>query len=39
MHNLAHIMTKLCQGRKQDNAGWESVPVYDTVVLGKRLYL
>ena len=29
MHHLAHSMTKLCQGREQDNAGWEGVPVYD----------
>ena len=28
MHHLAHIMTKLCQGREQDNEGWEGVPVY-----------
>ena len=26
MHHLAHSMTKLCQGREQDNAGWESIP-------------
>ena len=30
MHHLAHIMTKLCQGREQDNAGWEVIPVYDS---------
>ena len=34
MYHLAHSMTKLCQGREQDNAGWEGVPVYD-IVLGK----
>ena len=30
MHHLAHSMTKLCQGRKQDNAGWEGVPMHDS---------
>ena len=30
MHHLAHSMTKLCQGREQDNAGWEGIPVYDS---------
>ena len=30
MHHLAHSMTKLCQSREQDNAGWEGVPVYDS---------
>ena len=30
MHHLAHSMTKLCQGREQDNAGWEGVPVYNS---------
>ena len=28
--HLAHSMTKLCQGREQDNASWASVPVYDS---------
>ena len=30
MHHLAHSMTKLCQGREQDNAVWKGVPVYDS---------
>ena len=30
MHHLAQSMTKLCQGREQDNAGWDGVPVYDS---------
>ena len=30
MHHLAHSTTKLCQGREQDNASWEGVPVYDS---------
>ena len=30
MHNLAKSMTKLCQGREQDNSGWEGVQVYDS---------
>ena len=30
MHHLAHSMTKLCQSREQDNAGWEGIPVYDS---------
>ena len=30
MHHLAHSMPKLCQGREQDNAGWEGIPVYDS---------
>ena len=30
MHHLAHSMTELCQGREQDNAGWEGLPVYDS---------
>ena len=30
MHHLAHSMTKLYQGREQDNAGWEGIPVYDS---------
>ena len=29
MHHLANSMTKLCHGREQDSAGWESVPMYD----------
>ena len=29
MHHLANIMTKLCQSREQDSAGWEGVPMYD----------
>ena len=36
MHHLAHSMTKLCQGREQDNAGWEGIPEYDSS--GKKLY-
>ena len=30
MHHLARRMTKLCEGREQDNVGWEGVPVYDS---------
>ena len=30
-------MTKLCQGREQENAGWEGVPVLDSS--GEKLYL
>ena len=30
MHHLADSMTKLCQGREQDNAGWAGIPVYDS---------
>ena len=30
MHHLAHSMTKLCQGREQDNAGWVGIPVNDS---------
>ena len=29
MNHLAHNMTKLWQGREQDNAVWKGVPVYD----------
>ena len=27
---MAHSMTKLRQGREQDNTGWEGIPVYDS---------
>ena len=37
MHHLAHNMTKLCQGREQDKAGWEDIPVYDSSE--EKLYL
>ena len=30
MHHPTHSMTKLCQGREQDNAGWEDIPVYES---------
>ena len=30
MHHLTYSKTKLCQGREQDNAGWEGGPVYDS---------
>ena len=30
MHHLAPSMTKMRQGREQNNAGWEGVPVYDS---------
>ena len=30
MHHLTHSMSKLCQGKEQDNAGWEGIPVYDS---------
>ena len=37
MHHLAHRMTKLCEGREQDNVGWEGVPVYDSSGGGGKL--
>ena len=30
MHHLVHSMTKRCQGREQDDAGWNGILVYDS---------
>ena len=35
MHQLAHNMTKLCQGWEQDNAGWEGIR--GMIVLGEKV--
>ena len=32
MHHLAHSMTKLCQGREQDNAGWEGAGIIQNIM-------
>ena len=40
MHHLAHIMTKLCQGREQDcRLGGGGGAFQCLIALGKELYL